>query len=292
MKLWAISDLHLSDPVNHAAFAELGDFPDDWLILAGDIGERMDTLDFAFAQAARRFAKVIWVPGNHELWSVPEYDSDALPLAGEARYRQLVELARRHGVITPEDPYPLWPGPGGEMEIVPLFLLYDYSFGPPGFTPEEMVAWAREEHTVAADEALLSPEPWPSRQAWCAERCRISEQRLSALDPRLPKVLINHFPLRGDLVYIPRVPRFIPWCGTRETENWHRRFNATVVVSGHLHVRRTDWRDGSRFEEVSLGYSRQWDRGKGLEHYLREILPGSYHAAKFAQADGQAAKSR
>ena len=37
-------------------------------------------------------------------------------------------------------------------------------------------------------------------------------------------------------------------------------------------MRRTDWRDGTRFEEVSLGYPRQWDPAKGVADYLREIL--------------------
>lgn len=279
MRLLAISDLHLSHPVNFEAFMKLGDFPDDWLILAGDIAERPQLLEVAFAETSRRFKQVIWVPGNHELWTIPDHDSgSAAPhLAGEARYQHFVALARKYGVLTPEDSYPLWPGNPDDptpIVIAPLFLLYDYSFGPDGLSREEIVAWAHEERAVAADETLLSPEPYASPQAWCAARCRLSEQRLGEVDPALPKVLINHFPLRHDLIHIPRVPRFIPWCGTRMTEDWHVRFNAAVVVSGHLHVRRTDWRDGVRFEEVSLGYPAQWDQGKGLAPYLREILPG------------------
>ena len=49
---------------------------------------------------------------------------------------------------------------------------------------------------------------------------------------------------------------------------------AKVVVAGHLHVRTTDWIDGVRFEEVSLGYPRHWRRQRGIDGYLREILPG------------------
>ena len=59
----------------------------------------------------------------------------------------------------------------------------------------------------------------------------------------------------------------------RVTKDWHRRYNAVVAVSGHLHVRRTDLRDGTRFEEVSLGYPKQWDPEKGVAAYLREIMP-------------------
>jgi hypothetical protein len=64
------------------------------------------------------------------------------------------------------------------------------------------------------------------------------------------------------------------WCGTRRTEDWHVRYRASVVASGHLHIRRTDRIDGVRFEEVSLGYPpKQWDTTGSAERYLRQILP-------------------
>lgn len=80
-------------------------------------------------------------------------------------------------------------------------------------------------------------------------------------------------PLRRDLVRLYRIPRFIPWCGARATEDWHTRFPVDVVVHGHLHMRATDWRDGVRFEEVAVGYPRHWRAERGFEGYLRTILP-------------------
>ena len=73
-------------------------------------------------------------------------------------------------------------------------------------------------------------------------------------------MLISHWPLRRDVVHIPRIPRFSPWCGTVLTEDWHLRFRAAAVVNGHLHVPGTQWRDGVPFSEVSLGYPQQWMR--------------------------------
>ena len=107
---------------------------------------------------------------------------------------------------------------------------------------------------------------------------RRTEERLAAAargGRRL--VLVNHFPLREDLVNLRRIPRFSIWCGTRRTEDWHRRFDVAVVVSGHLHVRSSRWLDGVLFEEVSLGYPRQWQQELGIASYLREILPGNGH---------------
>ena len=271
MKLYAISDLHLANVANQQALIELPSYPEDWLIIAGDIGETEAQLTFALTVLTRRFARVIWVPGNHDLWTVGA-DPDAP--RGEAKYQRLVALCRAHGVLTPEDPYIRWPGPGAACLIVPLFLLYDYSFRPDEIPFEQAVNWAAETEVICSDEYLLHPDPFSSRAAWCAARCALTEQRLGALDPTVPLVLINHFPLRRDLVRLFRIPRFSIWCGTRRTENWHVRFPVEVVVSGHLHMRAPDYRAGVRFEEVSLGYPRDWRHERGIRGYLREILPG------------------
>lgn len=269
MKLYALSDLHVSHPHNRRAVEQLGEHPDDWLILAGDLCESASDIEFVFRVATSRFAKVFWVPGNHELWTVPQGSAH-----GVDRYEALVALCRRAGVVSPEDPYVTWPGPGGPCVIAPLFLLYDYSFRPDTVPAEGALDWALEEGLLCTDEALLHHDPYPSKEAWCQARCELTAARLEALGSACETVLINHFPLRYDLSRTPAIPRFSIWCGTKRTEDWHLRFRAKVVVSGHLHIRATAYRDGVRFEEVSLGYPRQWREGDGIDAYLREILPG------------------
>ena len=269
MRLLAISDLHLGHPVNRQHFASIGASPDDWLILAGDVGETEAHLRLAFDYLRPRYARLIWVPGNHELWS-----SDRAPDAprGEARYQALVSLARSFDVVTPEDPYLLWPGSPTPLWIVPLFTLYDYTFRPDDVAADKAVAWASEAGTVCADELLLSPLPYPSRAAWCAARIATTEARLAALPPDAETVLISHFPLCQAHARLPRVPRFAPWCGTRATESWPGRFRARAVVYGHLHIRRSFEEAGVRFHEVSLGYPRQWDQSSTIASYIRTIL--------------------
>ena len=276
MRLWALSDLHLSNPLNREAFGDLPAWPEDWLILAGDVTDGFRDLDRCFENLNRKFAQLVWVPGNHELWTRP---GRAGGLRGAALYAKLVEIARRHGVITPEDPWPVFPHPTGDVLIAPLFLLYDYSFRPDDVRAEEVVRWARMGNSVCADEHLLHPDPFPDRAAWCAERCTKTAARLDACPGHLPKVLVNHYPLEEELAVLPRIPRFTPWCGTKRTRGWHRRFNARAVVYGHLHIRRTSWIDGVPFQEVSLGYPKQWDRGRGIGHYLHEVILAPASAA-------------
>jgi 3',5'-cyclic AMP phosphodiesterase CpdA len=268
LKLWATSDLHVGSAENRRAVQALESSTDDWLIVAGDTGEAPAHLDFVLRTLTPKFAQIIWTVGNHDLWT-----PQTLPPAerGEAHYRRLVELCRRYEVLTPEDPFPVWPGPGPRTAIVPTFTLYDYSFRPDDVPADRAVAWAAEQGVRCADEELLHPEPYASREEWCATRVAESEKRLAAVPADMRIILVNHWPLRRDHAVLPRIPRFSIWCGTRATETWHTRFPIDTVIYGHLHLRSSRERDGVRFEEVSLGYPRQWDSRKPLRDYLRQI---------------------
>jgi 3',5'-cyclic AMP phosphodiesterase CpdA len=276
MRLLAISDLHLAHAVNRDALDAVRACPDDWLILAGDVGEQPGQLDFALRRLVPRFRRVIWTPGNHDLWTSDPFDSSR----GQRRYDELLTICRNYGVVTPEDSYEPWPG-DPDTYVVPMFLLFDYTFRPPEVPLEDAIAWARKSGVVCADEYRLDPAPWRSRASWCRARCSETETRLCRLPDTARTILINHWPLRYDLARPPRIPRFSIWCGTTLTENWAARFRARAAISGHLHMRTTLWRDDVRYEEVSLGYPRDWDQTRGINWYIREILPGGPHAMSF-----------
>ncbi len=268
LNLWAISDLHIGVEANKNALRAFTEKSDDWLILAGDICERAEDLAWAFSLFTQKFSKVFWVPGNHELWLVSKAEQAK---DSPAKYAALVDLARRYGVVTPEDPWLTFPSTG--HLIVPLFTLYDYSFRPADISRDQVIDWAMAENCVCTDEVAIGPAPFHTIDDWSRHLCEQARLRFEReLPEHVRTILINHFPLREDLVHIPRVPRFSPWCGTKETEQWHTRYRADVVVSGHLHVRGTQFRDNTRFEEVSLGYARQWDASKGLKYYLRKVI--------------------
>ncbi len=285
MKLYALGDLHLRYEVTRRALEALPPHPYDWLILAGDIGETEEQLRFALSVLRRRFGRLLWVPGNHDLWTIPSKTED---LRGVAKYERQVQICRDYGVLTPEDPYVTWPGEGPRCILAPLFLLYDYSFRPDHIPVEKAIAWAAEDDLLASDEVLLLSDPYPDKPSWCEARVKETEPRLVEAAQRGPLILINHWPLRRDLAILPRIPRFSIWCGTRRTEDWHVRFKAEAVIYGHLHIRATHYRDGVRFEEVSLGYPQNYDPRRGVEPYLRQILPHPAHSeGKIGGATGR-----
>jgi predicted phosphodiesterase len=298
-RLLAVSDLHVGYPENRAhADALAPEDPGDWLIVAGDVGETFADVGFVLASLANRFAKVIWAPGNHELWTLP---SDPVALRGVARYEALVKVCRRFGVLTPEDEFPVWDGPGGPVSVAPLFTLYDYSFlvsGPTaaghetaghgaanhgaanhgaanhGAVSEDgrsaALAAARNAGLTPVDEGRLHTDPYPSAAAWCRDRVTATERRLAAVDG--PTVLVSHWPLLRQPTAALRHQAFAPWCGTTLTAGWHRRHQALAAVYGHLHIPRATRYDGVRFEEVSVGYPREWQRRGAAPPPPRVIL--------------------
>ena len=276
-KLLAFSDLHVASPENREIIENLRpESPADWLLVAGDVGDRFADIEWALRMLKGRFATVVWAPGNHELWTLPR---DEVQLRGEERYAHLVKLCRSLGVLTPEDPYPVWHGADGPLTVAPLFLLYDYSFHPPGTADQaEGLARAYATGVVCSDEWLLHADPYPSRAAWCGARIELTERLLAARDPALPVVFVNHYPLVREPTRVLRYPEFAQWCGTERTADWHVRYRAVAVVYGHLHIPRTTWYDGVRFEEVSLGYPREWQGRRQGAGRPRQIFPAQQFA--------------
>lgn len=268
--LYATSDLHVTHTGNESMIDAIKpDSPEDWLIVAGDVAERASAVVDTLTCLRDRFAKVIWTPGNHELWTTPK---DPVQLVGVERYEHLVRCCREIGVVTPEDEFPVWPHGSRPLTVAPVFLLYDYSWRDEGLTVREALQKARAAKVYCTDEYLLRPDPFPSRQDWCAARLVYSEARLQAIPEDHGTVLVSHWPLHRHPTEPLRYPDFALWCGTTATEDWHLRYRAEVAVFGHLHIPRTTSADGVRFEEVSLGYPREWGRRSRGAVPMRRIL--------------------
>ena len=243
MRLLAISDLHIGYPENRAYADALAPAdPEDWLIVAGDVGEVFADVGFVLASLANRFAKVIWAPGNHELWTLP---SDPVAVRGVARYEALVKVCRRFGVLTPEDEFPVWDGPGGPVTVAPLLALYDYSFG-----PDRATAATRRRSEGGARCGTRTPpgSSPPTRDACSATptgRWRTGagtgwrRPRRGWRPPAGPLVLASHWPLIPAPLAKLRHPAYAPWCGTTLTADWHTRYPVLAAVYGHLHIPRT-----------------------------------------------------
>lgn len=247
--LWAVSDLHVAAPGNRRIVDDLvrPEDPRDWLIVAGDVAERVRTVLNNLEVLASRFGQVIWVPGNHELFCRPT-DTHR----GRDRYRELVRGCREIGVLTPEDPYPVFAG----HTVVPMFTLYDHSWRDPGLTAAEALNAAEGNGVVFTDQAAIAP--YVDVPSWCRDRLIYTVRRLSRVTG--PTVLVNHWPLVREVTDNLELPEIALWSGSRDTQDWPVRFRASTVVYGHLHIPLIREVDGVTHAEVSLGYPREHER--------------------------------
>ena len=247
--LWAVSDLHVGARGNRDLVSDLvrPRNPEDWLIVAGDVAEDLDVVIDVLAELRQRFAKVIYAPGNHELYARAGHGP-----VGKAKYEELIRRCRRIGIYTPEDPYQQFAG----HTIVPLFTLYDHSWRDLTDTPEEAIAKAHAQGLVLSDYYMV--RPFVDVPLWCRERLAYSVRRLGQVTG--PTVLVNHWPLAQESLRRVRYPEIGLFSGTRHTQQWGRRYRAAAVIHGHLHIPLGVEVDGVPHVEVSLGYPRERKR--------------------------------
>lgn len=258
--LWAISDLHVAVKANKSVVETLHPpNPADWLIVAGDVAERPELVMRTLGTLASRYERVIWVPGNHELFC---RGTDAH--VGDDRYRDLVDACRRLGVLTPEDPYAEF----GGVTICPLFTLYDFSWRPQGTTIDEALEMAKRSQVIMTDEFAIKPFVDPV--LWCRERLRYTVRRLARVEG--PTILINHWPLVREPLEAMYYPELSMWAGTRHTQDWATRYRAVHVIYGHLHIPGTTVVDGVPHTEVSLGYPREWQPREGARQWPYPVM--------------------
>ncbi len=100
--LLAISDVHVGYPENRGIVERIRPRSEtDWLLLPGDVSEKVADFEWVLGTLASRFAKVVWAPGNHDLWTHP---SETVQLAAWNALRTPREGGRDLGVVTLEDP--------------------------------------------------------------------------------------------------------------------------------------------------------------------------------------------
>ncbi|MCX2924144.1 metallophosphoesterase family protein [Streptomyces sp. NEAU-W12] len=272
--LRAVSDLRVPYEENRAAVEKLElRSPGDWLIVAGDVGERFADLEWTLGLLRDRFGRFLRVPGSHELWTVGK-DDPAAP-RGVARYEALVAMCRRPGVPTPEGPCPVW---GRERAARCGSRRCSRRTTtrcrrPALRRPRSRRPGRTGPGSSAPTGTTCTPEPYPSRAARCAARVEEGERRLTEVAGGLPLVLVNHWPLLREPARIMTYQEFARWCGTVRTPDWHIRFGVEAVVCGHPHVPRRTVYDGVRFEEVPIGCPRARHRF-GLRNGLaRQVVP-------------------
>jgi predicted phosphodiesterase len=236
MRLFAVSDIHVDYPENAAWFSKLSRerYRDDVLILAGDVSDSLQLLDRTLDALARCFAKVFYVPGNHDLWVV----RDLQGLSSFEKFHNVRAVAEKCGASTR-----LLRSP--ELSIIPLFGWYDYSFGEPSLELKEQ--WT--------DYLACS---WPATYG-----AREITSHFIQMNEPVPTInsgtviTFSHFLPRIDLMpsQISERHRYLyPVLGSSLLDRQIRRVGATIHVYGHSHVNNRTTIDGITYINNAFGY--------------------------------------
>jgi len=236
MRVFAVSDLHVDYESNAQWAKNLSrqDYNNDVLILAGDLSDLLDQIGENLDALVMRFKKVLYVPGNHEMWIIrsPGFSNSV------AKFLEVCRVVRQSGASMESMHTDV-------LTIVPLLGWYDYSFGEP--CDELRDAWM-DFH------ACRWPKQMNERQA---------TSFFAAMNEPLPRprstavISFSHFLPRIDLIpdYVPRNYRYLfPVMGADILERQIRQLGASIHVYGHSHVNRRITLDGVTYVNNAFGY--------------------------------------
>ena len=235
MRIFAVSDIHTDFKKNWSVMEQLSEteYRKDVLILAGDIADQLGTIGNTLSLLRTKFARVFYVPGNHELW-VRTGDQDSLE-----KFTRILGLCDALNVETrPAQVRDYW--------IVPLFSWYHPSFDLESVgDDDELEGWG--------DFRFCR---WPR---WIEE---VSSYFIQLNEPNIrrydgPVISFSHFLPRPELLPPRRNLRFksLPKvAGSTSVENQIRRLGSSIHVFGHSHINYDCVLDGVRYVQNALAY--------------------------------------
>lgn len=238
MRVFAISDLHTDFKENRLVIERLpdGTFTGDALIVAGDIADQLEVIEYTLALLRSKFRQVCYVPGNHDLW-VRDGAYDSIE-----KLRRVLETCRRIGVKTsPAKLDGLW--------LIPLLSWYDPAFADNDEQDlGELEGWA--------DFYFCK---WPAGVGdVCRYFLRMNEVNICRRDG--PVISFSHFLPRRELLPPREYLKFknLPEVsGCAPLDGQIRRMRSIIHVFGHSHINIDRVIDGVRYVSNALLYPRE-----------------------------------
>ena len=246
MRVFAISDLHVDYDANARWIANLScvEYKDDALIVAGDVTDVSRLLDWCLGILAKRFKKVMFVPGNHELWVLRDQE-------------------RKHSFQKFHEVRAVVEGAGASTEayslegicLIPLLGWYDYSFGQP--SDDLRATWMD-----------FRACRWPGGLAETEIAAHFAAMNdAQPVPPSDIVITYSHFVPRIDAMpsSIPnRYKSLYPVLGSAFLERQLRRFAPKIHVYGHSHVNQRVGINGVSYVNNAFGYVHEWWTSKRL----------------------------
>lgn len=236
VRVFALSDIHVDYTVNARWVENLStiDYQDDLLILAGDVSDSLTRIEQCLRAFVRRFAKVLFVPGNHDLW-VMRSPAAATSLG---KFGDICAAAEMVGVS-------MSTFRRGPLSVVPLLSWYDFSFGP----PSEHLRQIWMDFVACRWPADWEPSDITTYFLGLNNHTHAPADGMT--------ISFSHFLPRVDLMptFIPPEYRTLyPVLGSVRLDDQIRAIGSTLHVYGHSHVNRRVTIDGVTYVNNAFAY--------------------------------------
>ena len=253
-RLWAISDIHMDFRENSQfiyALASDDRYREDTVIVAGDVSHDYELLKSCLKSLTRTFARVYYVPGNHDLWVrglAPSAMKGNLPNEDSlTRFHRILNLCQELGVKTDTGLIEL-----NHMfvRIVPLFSWYLPNFG------KVSRFRSRRDSIGSMDDVYCN---WPAALGSPADYFyELSRNRVESLpNDGTPIITFSHFLPRAELM--PELDHRMAealagFAGDRRIEQLLRAASSALHIFGHSHGLVDQKIDDVRYFQNALGY--------------------------------------
>jgi predicted phosphodiesterase len=236
MRVFAISDLHVDYAANAKWVAGLstGEYGEDIAIVAGDVSNSLQQLEWALRTMAARFKKVLFVPGNHELWVI----GDDRGKTSLTKFEQVCTVAEQAGVSMQRFYH-------NGLCIVPLLGWYDYSFGQPS---KELLDNWMDYHACRWPSHFSAPDVAAYFEGLNDTTEALNDEHI---------ITFSHFLPRIDVMpeYIPQGKRVVyPVLGATRLDRQVRKLKPKIHVYGHSHMNLRVHIDGVTYVNNAFGY--------------------------------------
>lgn len=242
MRIFALSDIHADFEPNARWLRNLSfhDYRADVLILAGDVTDSLPLLEWSLGLLARRFQQVLFVPGNHELWTL----RDSPRTGSFEKFERIREIVRNSGAS-------METFRTDRLSIVPLHSWYDFSFGAPS---NELLDLWMDFRACTWPQGYEAPEITRRFLALNETALEDAAHRPHADDHTL--ISFSHFLPRSDLVPQRGTLKLdlSPVLGCALLDQQLRQLRSTIHVYGHSHVNRRIEIDAVTYVNNAFGY--------------------------------------
>lgn len=285
VRVFSISDLHVDYKLNLLWVASLSDqeYQNDYLICAGDISHKLKLFSITLELLVKKFKKVFFVPGNHDLWIRDKDAADSLE-----KFHLISKICNSYNVS--QVSFEIFDDTVSAL-IYPVFAWYTKpEEGPDSlFLPKKM-----EDPTLSmwVDNREIK---WPDFKKFSYA----SEYFLNQNDP-VPKtskyditITFSHFLPRNDLIFDRVWPpgskdpmpqfNFTRVAGSSGIEKQLRQAGSDVHIYGHQHRNRFRYIDNVLYVSHILGNpkERKW---KGIND--KEYLPKQIWSSEDGLCEG------